>query len=112
MAVFGTAVLKPAPIETHEVAKALRVAIPGSDCNPDSSPPVDPAGYTVYCAQWPATEGYGWSHSPGTVALPPGMNGYRPLEACTYQMGWSRARCQTALAQATYKGDGHPYHGD
>jgi serine/threonine protein kinase, bacterial len=93
-------------------APALPVALPGSQCNPDSTPPIDPNGHTVYCAWWAGTEGYAWSETPGNVALPPGLVGYKPLEACIFQMGWSRARCQVALAQATYKGDGHPYHGD
>ena len=92
-------------------AHALPVAIVGSSCRLESTPTVDPDGVTVSCARIQYTDLYVWSRIPDTVPVPMSATGIeireaRPENICAKQTGWSVSRCSTAIANATYRGDG------
>ena len=96
---------------TTPPAAARPVAVVGSSCRIESTPTVDPEGATVYCARIQYTDGYIWSRIPDTVPVrmtPTGIavNEGSPEYICSQQTGWSIARCSTAIANATYRGDG------
>jgi hypothetical protein len=92
-------------------AHALPVAIVGSSCRPDSTPTVDPEGVAVSCARIQYTDLYVWSRIPDTVPVPVSATGIdvregKPENICAKQTGWSVSKCSTAIANATYLGDG------
>jgi hypothetical protein len=100
---------------TTSTKPALPTAIEGSACRLESTPTVDPDGAPVYCAylqDMPLTAV--WSRIPGTVSWPT-IGGVRVVDqpgsypwvvVCEQQTGRSYNYCQTAIAQATYQGDG------
>lgn len=78
-------------------------------------PTVDPDGVTVYCALFPdIAETALWSRTPGPLAWPtiggvrvPDQAGSYPWTVvCEQQTGRTYNYCETAIAQATYQGDG------
>jgi serine/threonine-protein kinase len=76
-----------------------------------STPTVDPDGATVYCARIQYTDGYVWSRIPDTVPVAMTATGIevqdgRTENICAKQTGWSVGKCSTAIANATYRGDG------
>lgn len=97
---------------TSSPTHALPVAVVGSSCRIQSTPTVDPDGATVYCARIQYTDGYVWSRIPDTVPVGNSPTGIdvsqaRPETVCAQQTGWSVSKCSTAIANATYRGDGH-----
>jgi hypothetical protein len=91
---------------TAETAHALPVAVVGSGCRPQSTPTVDPDGVTVYCARIEYTDGHVWSRIADTVPNPTFQEAFHPENICAKQTGWSVGKCSTAIANATYRGDG------
>jgi hypothetical protein len=94
---------------------ALPVAIEGSSCRLWSTPTVDPDGVPVYCALFPEMPMTAfWSRTPGPVAWPTIGGGRVPDQAgsypwvvvCEQQTGRTYNYCESAIAQATYQGDG------
>jgi hypothetical protein len=95
--------------------RALPVAVVGSSCRPTSTPTVDPDGATVYCALFPdMPETSMWSRTPGPlswpsiggVRVPDQVGSYPWVVICEQQTGRSYNYCESAIAQATYQGDG------
>lgn len=87
----------------------LPVAVVGSDCRDDSTPTVDPDGVRVYCARIQYTDGYTWSRIPDVAPIPLGGITWEESNSefiCVQQTGWSLTKCSTAIAKATYRGDG------
>lgn len=92
-------------------------AIVGSGCAPQSSPAVDPDGVQVYCAQFPRTDGFIWTRE--VVRFPCGdmtctgvettqevLDTEAVVSICVAQTGWTPSACASAIANATYRGDG------
>jgi serine/threonine protein kinase, bacterial len=96
---------------TTTPAHALPAAVVGSGCRPESTPTVDPDGATVYCARVQYTDGFVWSRIAGMAPYPVPLDSSsgQPIDQliCTKQTGRSMDYCATAIAQATYEGDGH-----
>jgi serine/threonine protein kinase, bacterial len=96
---------------TTSPTHALPMAVVGSGCRMESTLTVDPDGATVSCARIQYTDLYVWSRIPDTVPVPMSATGIevreaRPENICAKQTGWSVSRCSTAIANATYRGDG------
>lgn len=107
----------PSASATTPTVAASPIAIVGSWCYPQSSPTLDPDGVQIYCAQFPRTDGFIWTRE--VVRFPCGNStctGVRTIEdvldaaavrnICVSQTGWTPSTCTSAIANATYSGDG------
>ena len=109
--------VSPSGIAPAPTAAAAPVAVVGSGCYSQSSPAVDPDGVQVYCAQFPRTDAFIWTREivrypcgnmtcTGVQTPLDGFDANTPAIICVAQTGWTPRACASAIANATYRGDG------